>query len=100
MVQRKADIETFLQENRGAIAGFGVAALGLFGSFARGEASEASDIDLLVEFEPRQKTFDNFMGLAFYLEDHLQRKVDLVTRESLSPHLGPSILQEVEYLAL
>jgi hypothetical protein len=97
MVERKADIERFLQENRVVITGFGVAALGVFGSFARGEAHEGSRIDLLVEFEPTKKTFDNFMGLAFYLEDNLHRKIGLVTKESLSQYLGPSILKEVVY---
>jgi len=46
---------------------FGVKRIGLFGSFARGEQKESSDIDVLVEFE--KPTFRNFMDLSFYLED-------------------------------
>jgi predicted nucleotidyltransferase len=76
---------------------FGVRRIGLFGSFAHGTQHSDSDIDLLVEFEPEKKTFDNFMNLAFCLEDELGRKVELVTPESLSPYIGPHILQEVEY---
>ncbi len=39
------------------------------------------------------------MDLLFFLEDLLQVKVDLVTKEALSPHLGPNILKEVVYIA-
>jgi uncharacterized protein len=49
---------------------------------------------------PGEKTFDNFINLAFFLEDILGRKVDLITKESLSPYIGPRILQEVEYVSL
>jgi predicted nucleotidyltransferase len=59
-----------------------------------------SDIDVLVEFEPGQKTFDNFMRLVFLLEDLLQRPVEVVTAESLSPYLRPYIMKEVEYVPL
>lgn len=59
-----------------------------------------SDIDLLVEFEPGKKTFDNFIHLIFLLEDNLKRRVELVTPESLSPHLRPYLLKEVEYVPL
>ena len=55
------------------------------------------DNDTLVEFEPGQKTFDNYMQLAFFLEELLGRDVDLVTVESLGPYIGPHILREVEY---
>jgi hypothetical protein len=50
-------------------------------------------------FESGQKTFDHFMALSFLLEDLLQRRVELVTPEGLSPYIGPYILQEVEYVA-
>lgn len=43
-------------------------------------------------------TFDNFMGLAFLLDDLLGRRVELVTPESLSPHIGPHILREVKHV--
>ncbi len=51
---------------------------------------------MLVEFEPAYKTFDNFMQLSFLLEDVLNRPVELVTPESLSPYLRPHIVAEVE----
>ena len=59
-----------------------------------------SDVDILVAFEPDQKTFDNFMDLSFFLEDLLGRPVDLVTVEALSPYIGLHILEEVEYVAI
>lgn len=66
----------------------------------RGQPGDASDVDVLVEFEPGQKTFDNFMHLAFFLEETFGRKVDLLTPESLGQHIGPKILREVVYAAI
>ena len=70
--------------------------IGLFGSFVRGEQTPMSDIDILVEFMPDKHTFDNFMEVAFLLEKILDRKVELITQEALSPYIGPRILKEVE----
>ncbi len=95
-----AAIEQMLQQHAAAITSLGVRHLSLFGSFARGDAGPDSDVDLLVDFEPGRKTFDNFMALAFLLEDLLGRRVELVTRESLSPHLGPAILRELHDVPL
>ena len=100
MVQNKAQLFSLLNEHRQQLERLGVRRFGLFGSFARGQQQPQSDIDLLVEFEPGQKSFDNFMNLAFFLEDLFGRKVDLVTPESLSPHIGPHILREVEYASV
>lgn len=75
---------------------YGVKKIGLFGSFARGEQTPMSDIDILVEFIPDKHTFDNFMEVAFLLEKILGRKVELITQEALSPYIGPHILKEVE----
>ncbi|MEA2045076.1 MAG: nucleotidyltransferase family protein [Euryarchaeota archaeon] len=72
---------------------FDVKRIGIFGSYARGEQKETSDIDVLVEFEV--PTFDNFMDLIFYLEDLFDRKVDLVTTGGLSPYIAPLVEQEV-----
>jgi uncharacterized protein len=99
-VQTKQDILTVLSEEHLRIRALGVKRLGLFGSFVRGQQKAESDVDLLVEFEPGQKTFDHFMQLALLLEEVLQRRVELVTPEALSPHIGPYILKEVEDVAL
>ncbi len=72
---------------------FGVKRIGIFGSHARGEERETSDVDVLVEFvEP---SFDNFMDLAFFLEDLFGREVDLVTTRGLSPYIAPFVEREV-----
>lgn len=96
----KDEILRLLTQNHQTIRALGVGRLALFGSFVRNQASAESDVDLLVEFVPGQKTFDNFMGLAIVLEDLLRRRVELVTPESLSLYLGPRILREAEYASL
>ncbi len=98
-VQTKEDLFALLDEHQKQIKNFGVKRCGLFGSFMRGEHSPQSDSDILVEFESGGKTVDNFMSLAFFLEDLFGRKVELITVESLSPYIGPHILREVEYVA-
>ena len=67
------------EAHQSELRGLGVARLGLFGSFVRDEATPESDVDILVEFEAGKKGFAAFMELAFWLEDALQRPVELVT---------------------
>lgn len=98
-IKTKQDILMILRQNRVRLKALGVSRIGLFGSFVRGEQHPGSDIDLLVEFEMGKKTFDAFMELSFFLEEILQRRVEVITAESLSPYLGPHILKEVEYVA-
>ena len=76
---------------------YGVKKIGVFGSFARGEGKEGSDVDILVDFKNGCKTFDNYMELKFFLEDLFGRSIDLVTMEALRPQLKDNILQEVVY---
>jgi uncharacterized protein len=72
----------------------GVRRLALFGSVLRNEARPDSDVDVLVEFEPDQKTFDRFLALVDLLERQLEHRVELVTTDALSPFIGPHILAE------
>jgi len=76
----KNDVFGRLFAHRDELKRFGVKKCGLFGSYIRNQQSRRSDIDILVEFEPEYKTFDNFMNLAFYLEKLLGCDVDLVTK--------------------
>ena len=99
-IDTKTHVLARVAEHQQQLRRFGVKRLGVFGSFVRNEQDATSDVDVLVEFEPGRKTFDNFMHVAFFLEDLLGRRVDLLTPEALSPHLGPRILREVEYVAL
>lgn len=70
----------------------GAKKLALFGSVARGEGSDSSDIDLLVELEP--KTFDAYMDVKLFLEKVLGRRVDLVIADAVKPRLRTAILAE------
>ena len=99
-VGTKADIIKRILKERERLVAFGVTEIGLFGSFVRGDQKSSSDVDILVEFTPEKHTFDNFMNVSFLLEDVLGRKVDVVTPEGLSPHIGPHILKEVERVAV
>jgi predicted nucleotidyltransferase len=96
----KDSILELIRTNRRTIKSFGVRKVGLFGSFARNEQSPESDVDLLVEFEKGKKNFDNFIHLNFFLEGLLKRRVEVVTTQALSPHIGPHILKEVIYVSL
>ena len=75
---------------------FGVSKIGLFGSRARGEQDESSDIDILVEFE--EPSFDHFMELSFFLEELSGKPVDLVTTGGISPYIEPAIRKEVVWV--
>ena len=88
-----------LADNQQQLLAYGVSRIGLFGSYVRNEAKNNSDIDLLVDIQKDKKTFRNFLSLNYYLEDLFKRKVELVTSQSLSPHIGPQILKTVEYVS-
>ena len=64
----------------------------------RNEETKNSDIDLLVDISKEKKTFKNFLSLNYYLEEVLGKKVELITKQSLSPFIGPHILKTVEYV--
>ena len=78
------------------IRALGVERLALFGSVARDEADSDSDVDVLVRFSSGAKTYGRFLALSELLEALFGRAVELVTLESLSPFLGPRILQEAQ----
>ncbi|HEX6370304.1 MAG TPA: DUF433 domain-containing protein [Longimicrobium sp.] len=100
VARNKSDVLRRISAESARIRALGVRRLALFGSFVRGEQRSGSDVDLLVDFEDDRKTLDSFMGLVFLLEEVLGRKVQVVTRDSLSPHIGPHILQEAEHVPL
>ena len=75
---------------------FKVKSIGLFGSYARGEQTKTSDIDMLVEFEVPVGFF-KFIELEDYLSEKLGAKVDLVTPDALKPLIKPHIIEEAVY---
>lgn len=82
-----------LKEQKRALKAFGVRSLALFGSIARDQAGNGSDIDILVEFSRPVGLFE-FARLKFYIEDLLGREVDLVTPEAIRKELREDILRE------
>jgi predicted nucleotidyltransferase len=99
MIRNPAQILQTLEAHRQALRAFGARRLGLFGSWARGEAGKTSDLDFLVEFEPGRKTFDGYMDLKLFLEELFGLPVDLVIADGIKPRLRESILREVVYAA-
>jgi len=76
---------------------YDVARAAIFGSFARGESTKRSDIDILVEFKGEKSLLD-LAGLKIALEELLKMKVDVLTYNSLHPLLKDSILSEQEII--
>ena len=81
-----------LSEQREEIRNYGVRRLRLFGSCARGEAGEVSDLDFLVDFE--KKSFDAYMDFKEFLENLFGCRVDLVLSNAIKPRLRPFILKD------
>lgn len=98
MPQNSQQIISSLESHKAEIRRFGVAKVGLFGSFARNEQSPDSDIDLLVEFASGQKNYRNFLGFSELAENLLGRKVEVVTLQSLSQFIAPYVTREVKYV--
>lgn len=77
---------------------FSVKSLSIFGSIARDEAIDNSDVDVLVAFN-QKASFDIFMDLKFYLEELLGTSIDLVTDKALRPQVRRSIEGEMIHVA-
>jgi predicted nucleotidyltransferase len=75
---------------------YGVASLGVFGSYVRGEQRRRSDVDVLVEFERTPSLFQ-LVHMQNYLSSLVGAKVDLVLKRTLKPAIGKRILAEVVY---
>ena len=89
-----------IEAHRGEFRRLGARRLGIFGSYARGEECPDSDVDVYVEFEDEQRTYDNFFALHERLETLFGRRVDLVTDKSLTETKARLILPTVRYAAL
>lgn len=75
---------------------FGVTKIGLFGSYARGEAREDSDIDVAIEFS--RYSADGYFGVLHLLEDSFKKRIDLGIESNFKPILKPYILKEIIYV--
>lgn len=96
----KEKIIKAIHDNTNEIKVYGVRRIGVFGSFVRAAQNNKSDIDVLVEFNKPERSFDNYMELKFYLEKLFHRRVDLVIKEALKPGIRRQILKEVIYARL
>jgi uncharacterized protein len=89
----RQSVITLLRQHQATLKKMGVISLSLFGSIARDQATPDSDIDLIVELA-KPLTFDRYMDVKFYLEDHLGAKVDLVSLQSLKPQIRETVMGE------
>jgi predicted nucleotidyltransferase len=89
---RKSEAIERLKSNAEAIRALGATSLYLFGSVARDEAKQASDIDLFIDYDPasRFNAFD-LIGIKLMLEEKLDAPVDITTRDGLHPRLKSTI---------
>jgi predicted nucleotidyltransferase len=90
----RSDIIASLQARASDIKDFGATSLYLFGSAARNEASERSDVDLFVDYDPERFSFVELIRLRKRLSEILGRPADLTTRDGLHPLLRPAIEAE------
>jgi predicted nucleotidyltransferase len=87
-----------IKQQKRELRNLGIVKIGLFGSYAREEQSDKSDIDILIEFDPGKENFDNYMSVYDILENLFKNdKIEIVTKNGLSPYIGPKILKEVIY---
>lgn len=70
---------------------------GIFGSYVRGEEKDDSDIDILVEFEDNANLID-FIGLSLFLEEKLNRRVDVVPESAIRKEIKSAILREAAFI--
>ncbi|WP_262248529.1 nucleotidyltransferase family protein [Parapedobacter soli] len=98
-MKSKSEVLAAIKGNKKALAKFGIKSIGLFGSYARESQNEESDIDILLDFEGDKETFDNYMATYDLLESLFNgKRVEVVTKNGLSPYIGPKILNEVIYV--
>jgi predicted nucleotidyltransferase len=93
----KNEILTFLRDKKEfLVENYGVISIGLFGSYARDEAREDSDIDIAVEIK-RENKFMNFFNLKYYLEDNLHKRIDMGIESALKPVAKEYIQKDIIY---
>jgi predicted nucleotidyltransferase len=86
-----------LESHAAELHEMGVEKIGLFGSYVRGEADPASDIDILVVMADESYSLLEVIGIKLYLEELLGHPVDVVTDDSLRPEIRPHVMSEAIY---
>ena len=95
----KEQLVGYFKEHKQEFAdSYGVVRIGIFGSAARDELQETSDIDIAIEMIPEKKNLRNFLGFKRHLEQQFGRKVDLGMESALKPIVRASIRKEIVYV--
>ena len=97
-MSRKEIVLETLSSNLEKLQDVGVERIGVFGSVARGDDHDSSDVDIIVEFAPKMNRSKNFNAICDILDDLIGEPYDLVTIGGLSPYSGPKILKETVYV--
>ena len=93
------EVVAYLKNNKGFFyERFGITRMGVFGSFARGEQTFSSDIDMVVEIEKSRKNIHSFLEIKRFLEKELARKIDLGLEHSLKPIVREKIKGQIIYV--
>lgn len=94
------DIIALLESQAETLKAHGTRKIGVFGSWASNKATKDSDIDIYIEFNDDQRTFKNFNTIYELLESLFERRIDLVTDQSLNERKAKIILPTVRYASL
>lgn len=95
----KKDVLTKLKVEMPNLSQYGIHQIGVFGSYSKNAHDKNSDIDLLLDFDEKEENFDNYMAACELLEASFNgEKIDIVTKNGLSPYFRQQILDEVEYV--
>jgi hypothetical protein len=96
-MKRFEELKNIINQNREILEQqYKVAGIAIFGSYARGEQTHESDVDILVEF--KESVGFTFIHLADYLEELLQTKVDLITPDAIKPNRRKYIMEDLTYV--
>ncbi len=93
------EVVAYLKKNKRYLYDrFGIISMGIFGSFARGEQTFSSDIDIVIEMEKSKKDIHTFMQLRRFLEKETARKIDLGFEHSLKPAIREKVKGQIIYV--
>ncbi len=92
------EILDYIRKHKDELSKLGVERIGLFGSFAKGENNDNSDIDILVRFGDTSSKFYAYFNLKNYLQDNLHRDIDLCREEDIRKEFKDEILRSVIYV--
>lgn len=97
----KQDIFQKIIDNKETIKSFGVTEIGLFGSYVRNEQTEKSDIDILIDYDIKEINYKKYFLFCEFMENLFKnKKLEIVSKNGLSPYIGPHILKSVNYVQI